>query len=46
MSEVTDVRLPSGELVKNVPVGMSQTELQDLLIKNEKVSPDVFAHLF
>jgi hypothetical protein len=43
MSEVTDVRLPSGELVKNVPVGMSQTELQDLLIKNEKVSPDVFA---
>jgi hypothetical protein len=43
MSEVTDVRLPSGELVKNVPVGMSQTELQNLLIKNEKVSPDVFA---
>ena len=43
MSEVTNVTLPNGRTVKNVPVGMSQKELQDLLIKNEKVSPDVFA---
>ena len=43
MSEVMNVTLPNGQVVENVPVGMSQTELQDLLIKNEKVSPDVFA---
>ena len=43
MSEVMNVTLPNLKVVENVPDGMSQTELQDLLIKNEKVSPDVFA---
>ena len=43
MAETRSVRLPNGQVVENVPVGMSQVELQDKLIQSGRVSADVFA---
>lgn len=42
MSETQSVRLPNGQIVKNIPVGISQAELQDKLIQSGRVSADVF----
>lgn len=42
MSETQSVRLPNGQVVKNIPVGISQAELQDKLINSGRVSADVF----
>ncbi len=42
MSETQSVRLPNGQIVKNIPVGISQAELQDKLINSGRVSADVF----
>ncbi len=42
MSETQSVRLPNGQVVKNIPVGISQAELQDKLIQSGRVSADVF----
>ena len=42
MSETQSVRLPNGQIVKNIPVGISQVELQDKLISSGRVSADVF----
>ena len=42
MAETQSVRLPNGQIVKNIPVGMSKEELQDKLIQSGRVSADVF----
>lgn len=42
MSQTQSVRLPNGQIVKNIPVGMSKEELQDKLIQSGRVSADVF----
>ena len=42
MSQTQSVRLPNGQIVKNIPVGISQAELQDKLINSGRVSADVF----
>ena len=42
MSQTQSVRLPNGQIVKNIPVGISQAELQDKLIQSGRVSADVF----
>lgn len=43
MAETQSVRLPNGQVIKNVPVGMSQIELQNKLIQSGRVSENVFA---
>ncbi len=42
MAETQSIRLPDGQVVKNIPVGMSKEELQDKLIQSGRVSADVF----
>ena len=42
MAETQNIRLPNGQIVKNIPVGMSKEELQDKLIQSGRVSADVF----
>jgi len=42
MSQTQSVRLPNGQIVKNIPVGISKEELQDKLIQSGRVSADVF----
>ncbi len=42
MAETQSVRLPNGQIVKNIPVGMSKEKLQDKLIQSGRVSADVF----
>ena len=42
MAETQNIRLPNGQIVKNIPTGMSKEELQDKLIQSGRVSADVF----
>ena len=42
MSQTQSVRLPNGQIVKNIPVGISKEELQDKLIQSGRVSADIF----